>query len=241
MRILRSGWVVTWVVVGAGAVGCVGGSGGHGGTPARDGGAIAPDGGQDGRDSGTTEPPPPCAETCDGCCDGEVCHEGTTNAACGVAGAACVACSEPDVCDSGECGVGVTSMWDVVLIDATVPARNTRGELWDVAGLPDARVTLRANDSTMSIANTSDARDNTLTPMWNVPLLMNLAWRALSLEVVVNDSDDLRDDLIASCSHVVTEAEVSGDPIVVTCPADADASPPEAGASVTIRVVPHSP
>lgn len=45
----------------------------------------------------------PCAETCDGCCDGETCLSGDTVAMCGTGGDACMTCGSDAQCDSGQC------------------------------------------------------------------------------------------------------------------------------------------
>jgi|GEM_PF-1885466 len=42
-------------------------------------------------------------ETCNGCCNGEICEGGTEPSACGTAGAACLNCA---TCSAGTCGAG---------------------------------------------------------------------------------------------------------------------------------------
>ncbi len=52
-------------------------------------------------------PPPSCAETCDGCCDGETCITDISNAACGWQGSPCVPCNATEscgLCTPGVCG-----------------------------------------------------------------------------------------------------------------------------------------
>jgi hypothetical protein len=43
------------------------------------------------------------AASCAGCCDGDVCRAGTTDAACGRGGAACATCVSPETCDGTTC------------------------------------------------------------------------------------------------------------------------------------------
>ncbi len=45
----------------------------------------------------------PCAETCNGCCDGETCLDGDVQAACGTGGDACQPCGANAECDAGQC------------------------------------------------------------------------------------------------------------------------------------------
>lgn len=45
----------------------------------------------------------PCKATCAGCCEGEVCKDGTDGAACGSGGSECIACEGAFVCQSGAC------------------------------------------------------------------------------------------------------------------------------------------
>ena len=52
---------------------------------------------------GDEPPPPACADTCDGCCDGEDCLAGDEAAACGAAGGECIACEETQNCVDGAC------------------------------------------------------------------------------------------------------------------------------------------
>jgi len=49
-------------------------------------------------------PSPTCAQTCAGCCNGESCQTGITEAACGTSGAPCAVCSGVQwICQSGVC------------------------------------------------------------------------------------------------------------------------------------------
>ncbi len=45
-------------------------------------------------------------ESCGGCCDGNTCRPGTTDAQCGAAGAACGLCGGGNTCQGGECRCG---------------------------------------------------------------------------------------------------------------------------------------
>ena len=67
-----------------------------------DGGACATCTGTESCHNGACERP--CAETCAGCCVGEVCMIGTEDGNCGVSGATCVPCASNSSCsDGGSC------------------------------------------------------------------------------------------------------------------------------------------
>ena len=50
--------------------------------------------------------PGSCADTCPGCCDGELCLPGGAVEACGADGSVCTACEEAALCVGGECQTG---------------------------------------------------------------------------------------------------------------------------------------
>jgi len=129
-----------------------------------------------------------------------------------------------------------------MLVSATVPEDNAGGSSWDaLGGLPDPKVTLRANDGPTSFQESSESQSDTLTPSWSAVLLENITWRALSMTigVEVSDADPLGDDFMGSCWEAPTEGNADGGSFTIRCARDTGATPPQTGVSVTLRLRAH--
>ncbi|HET6612756.1 MAG TPA: C2 domain-containing protein [Kofleriaceae bacterium] len=159
--------------------------------------------------------------TCDGCCDGDVCRSGTSTAACGLGGAACVDCGSRGTCATEEtnmCVVDPASRWNVIALRAKLPEKKKDGRSWDLAGgLPDglARGQL-SGDATGDTRSVTD----TLMPVWNEPIATDIRAadiEGLVIEVLDNDPDG--DDVIAACAISIPEFGYFGGPeLLFQCP-----------------------
>jgi hypothetical protein len=71
-------------------------------------GALGGDAGPGGKDAAAADARPmgSCAQTCAGCCIGDICFEGQVPQACGKGGATCQTCQTGQACADGKCGAG---------------------------------------------------------------------------------------------------------------------------------------
>lgn len=105
------------------------------------------------------------ASNCAGCCFNNTCQTGTTAAACGKAGAACMACGSAQVCRTDQtCGVDPNSVWRVQPVSARIASSNN-GSSWDGDGsAPDVFVVMQCPGSTSA---TSTSEVESYTPTWS--------------------------------------------------------------------------
>jgi hypothetical protein len=161
-----------------------------------------------------------CASTCSGCCVGEACQGGTTTSACGSGGATCAACATNHRCGAARtCEVDPTSRWDIVAVDAQLPALDPNGDTWDSYAYtdPDGFVTIYTYISgAQHLEGDSPVVNDSLTPVWNAVVLAGvLAGEILDggLGFALYDYDPTTfNDYIDSCSGFVPEAEFDGQP-----------------------------
>lgn len=217
-----------------------GGGGGDaaGGTP--DAGVDDP-GGDDTPDAGHQPPTEECAETCDGCCDGDACLSGSSPSACGGGGGACETCDPGFVCEAAACTVDRTSRWDVLADTGDVFEDNAGGTSWDPSGgLPDPYVHMTINDGVEDLEADSASKDNTLAPSWNEVVLADLPAGALvdnGLSTTLLDDDPLVDpsDSMGTCLVSIADEDFTGDARTFVCPFDGDAG--ARGWTLRIRLI----
>jgi hypothetical protein len=213
-------WIAALCILGTACASDDGGSGGDMGGP--DGGGdpdVRPDGGT---------PTEQCADTCDGCCDGDSCMSGESPSACGTGGAACEACDPGFVCALGACTVDRTSRWDVLADSADVFEDNAGGTLWDTGGLPDTFVRMKINDGVEDLEEETGSRDNTLAPSWNDVVLEEVPAGALvdsGIETTLLDDDPFPNpsDSMGTCIVTFDDSDFTGDNLTAVCQPDLDA------------------
>lgn len=151
----------------AGVTGGGGGLGGGGGATGGGGGATGGGGGTGGGGATGGGGGASCATTCAGCCVGEVCQAGTTNAQCGKAGATCTACpAATDVCRADQtCGIDPTSTWRL-RPTAAVIAPDNGGFAWDDLSDPDPEVGLWCPSMSQGVSAVMPKQSDTFTPTW---------------------------------------------------------------------------
>src|SRR5262249_12479636 len=65
------------------------------------------------------------AKSCAGCCDGDVCQQGITAAACGGGGIACVKCADAEMCGANlQCAFDPNAVWRVSSLSAQIAMSN---------------------------------------------------------------------------------------------------------------------
>lgn len=105
------------------------------------------------------------ASNCTGCCYNGACQAGTTAAACGKNGAACVACSTNQVCRADQtCGVDPESNWVVQPTSAEI-APDNNGSDWDGDGSPPDVIVNSWCPATAS-SGTATGEVESYTPTW---------------------------------------------------------------------------
>lgn len=179
-----------------------------------------------------------CSETCNGCCDGDSCLSGDLTGACGWFGVACVACGTGMTCSTGQCVVDSNSRWDVIVISATVPDRNSNGDTWDsFGGLPDPYVRLKTEDAGTTWDEDTLVKSDQTDPFWFENLLQDVPARALMdrIDVWVRDSDTFGDTTMGSCYADLVQADFDGTSFPIVCPAHGD----QVEVTVRLRVLPH--
>lgn len=150
---------------------------------------------------------PPCAETCDGCCMGEVCVDNTTAAQCGISGEACFACTGEESClGDGTCGV--QNFWKITILSAVVDY------WWDdtfSAVDPYVYVELEYPTGTYIWAETTTKWDNNF-PIWSETVLENIPEEAFANGILFEmwDEDGAFDDYICTWSYGVSSPLVEG-------------------------------
>jgi hypothetical protein len=146
---------------------------------------------------GNTNTPQKCdATNCTGCCFNNTCQAGSTAAACGKKGAACVACGSVQVCKTDQtCGVDPEGSWRVQPVSAEIAANNN-GSSWDGDGsAPDVFVAMVCPGSTTA---TSTPEVQSYTPAWSTGGCTAKASQLLAAQWVfqVWDSDVSSNDTI---------------------------------------------
>lgn len=178
-----------------------------------------------------------CKATCtSGCCTAAGCQTGTTASACGTGGNACTACGTGRTCQAGACVIAGTSTWNVVLVNAKVPAKKADGSSWDAfSGLPDPFAELTCQGTTGTSATVSD----TLSPSWSATVLSNLTAATLKTGIAVHlyDSDVAFNDSIGTCNIPVTDATFDGVLRTATCPPAAGSG--DVSFTMGYRILPH--
>ena len=161
---------------------------------------------------------PGCKASCaTGCCTAAGCQPGGLVAACGTGGNACVDCGAGRTCGAGVCALEVAAKWDFVLVGATLPNANGSGGSWDgFSGLPDVYATATSGAATGATTFVAD----TLTPVWNTPVLLGLTATQLKTEVKLDLSDDdvAFDDHVGLCTVKLVDADFDGTLRTATCP-----------------------
>jgi hypothetical protein len=206
-------------------VACSSDDGGGGDTPG------APDGGSGGGDpaDASHQPTEECADTCDGCCDGDACLTGESPNACGVAGSACEVCDPGFVCGVGACTVDRTSRWDVLADSADVFEDNAGGSPWDPSGgLPDPYANMKINDGVEDLEGSTDSPADTLAPSWNQVVLVDVPAGAIldsGIDTTILDDDPLLDesDSMGTCVVTFDDSDFTGNNLTAVCQPDIDA------------------
>ena len=142
--------------------------------------------------------PPACKDNCGGCCAGSRCETGTVDFACGKHGDACVECTAPDMCNSGECSIAPSSRWAMAIASAIV---NENAVTEDGDGsAPDVRVCATVAGDRLCTA----IAENTYMPLWNQIVATATARDfAAGVEFEFVDSDTFVDDAFGTCGVVV--------------------------------------
>jgi hypothetical protein len=205
-----------------------------------DAGDTGGDDSDDSSDDGDDAPPPACADTCDGCCDGETCLSGDASDACGLGGNACAVCGPDFVCGEGACSVDPASRWDVLAVRATVFEDNSGGGSWDpLGGLPDVFLNMRSEDSPEVFEGESTVIDDTLAPEWNQVILEDVPARGLTgsgLQIELLDSDLAANDAMGRCDFAVGQDAFGEGELVAECGRNDEVDPPVRGWSLTWRL-----
>ncbi|MFO0741912.1 MAG: hypothetical protein U0270_38805 [Labilithrix sp.] len=182
-----------------------------------------------------------CKATCtQGCCTATGCQPGTTAQACGINAGACVTCGYGKQCTNHACVLDTSSLWDVVVTGADIPAKKLNDSDWDpFYGAPDPFVKLYSNLGADSHTGQTAFQTDNLHPAWTteVPLkgisakeLMN----NLSFEIWDDDFD--YDDQVGGCKIGISAANFSGVVQQVTC----NQTPSLPSVTLRFKLVPHT-
>lgn len=108
-------------------------------------------------------------KNCAGCCLGDVCQPGITAAACGTAGAACVACSAAQKCGTDfVCAFDPNATWLVAAVRAQIALTDSQGMPWRSDGtMPQPLVQFDTNNRTSSVAIVVSGSPPVWTATWN--------------------------------------------------------------------------
>jgi hypothetical protein len=182
-----------------------------------------------------------CQATCtNGCCSATGCQPGNTAKACGTGGEGCVDCGVGRTCSAAACQLDRTSLWDVYISFATVPAKKKDGSAWDVLeGAPDPLVFVYTSEgSSVHSGQTTAVTDSTFpfwaeTPLKGVKASELLAYTSFDFW----DSDVEFDDYMGGCPLPLTAAIFDGSLQSHTCPATASSGE----VKVYYRINPHAP
>ncbi|MBL4775592.1 MAG: hypothetical protein JKY87_06015 [Mariprofundus sp.] len=143
-----------------------------------------------------------CLAECDGCCDGDTCLGGLEAQACGQDGAVCESCAAGTMCDGTGCAPDPASLWDLVVLNATVAPTNASMVDWDAfGGLPDPYVRITIDGETQETAEVGD----TLLPAWNETIFDGLTVETLqdSWSVSMVDADAVFDEIMQTCTTTI--------------------------------------
>lgn len=149
-----------------------------------------------------------CAESCDGCCDGDTCLDGTQDDACGTDGGSCSPCGPNLFCGSTGCLVELDAEWDVIAHQAVIAPTDPDGDTWDAFnGLPDPYVVMAVPGQ----SGETSVIDNELFPEWDEVVLAGITTTQLQagLELGVRDSDFGFDTTLGGSTAVleITDAD----------------------------------
>ncbi len=147
-----------------------------------------------------------CAESCDGCCNGDECLDGDITAACGSDGSSCQACGAGTSCEATGCAPDPMALWDVVVVDGEVAIADMDGDAWDsFNGLPDPYVTIEV----VGASGETEVIDDSLFPSWDETVLSGVTSTQLQQggEIAVVDSDIGFDSTMASCNFAISDQE----------------------------------
>jgi len=139
-----------------------------------------------------------CAESCDGCCDGDTCLDGDTAKACGSDGSSCQPCIAGTSCEAAGCIPEADALWDIVVYDGQVAVVDLDGDPWDAfGGVPDPYVTIEAAGA----SGESEVQSDTFFPEWNEVVVEGVSTAQLMgpVEIAVVDSDIGFDTTMATC------------------------------------------
>lgn len=159
-----------------------------------------------------------CANECDGCCDADMCLEGTDVTACGTDGVSCQACPTGTTC-LGECQAASDTLWQIFIQSAMTAPVAMNGGSWDVIGnpAPDPYVRVEAAgrvEETETVANT-------IAPEWNEVVLIGLTTDEVTAGVTYTlmDEDATLDENMGSCTFGL-ELTLFGVPVEGECTDD---------------------
>ena len=175
---------------------------------------------------GTCAAPTSCAATCAGCCDGETCVMAPTEAQCGMAGNACMACGAGEVCNAGVCETPMivqNGYWDLYLVSATIPPSKPNGSSWDsFGGDPDPYLYAYTEDTDFYWEETSQIFFDEYNPVWNELILIAVSDEALmmGIELEFIDDEGFPDSICYVFAQVPDPSLLTGGNIDTTCPDD---------------------
>lgn len=180
---------------------------------------------------------------CDGCCMGDTCVGGD-GTACGMGGEACAVCQGWEGCVAGVCGVDPASMWQVEILDATIPPTQFDGSDWDGVGAGEVDVFVEIRVATVAVpAFVMPTIDDTLTPDWTaggtttaLSPTVTAADILMFLRFDLFDEDVAIDDPIGTCRYDEGETPFNGEIVTFVCAPDASLG--HAGYTLRWRLVP---
>lgn len=148
------------------------------------------------------EPSAACAQSCQGCCSGDTCFEGTQGSACGAGGSICDKCEGLEECTTRaegarSCYFDKSVQWRVQPASAVISKTN-EGEDWDVDGSPpDVVVNLECPSGDRELKSQTPEASG-FSPAWTeggcTTTLGDLLARTVEIEVV--DVDVTFDDVM---------------------------------------------
>ena len=204
--------------------------------------ACGPQFGGDGVCSNRTCIDGSCQATCtNGCCSATGCQTGNTASACGTGGEGCINCGVGRTCSAAACQLDRTSLWDVYISFAIVPATDKTGASWDFPASPaDPYLTVYTSEGTSVHSGQTTALTDTSAPFWaETPVKGVKASELLAnTSIEIFDSDGgFFDDPIGGCQLPLTAAIFDGSLQNHVCPASAST----VEVKVYFRINPHVP
>jgi hypothetical protein len=141
-----------------------------------------------------------------GCCKDSQCESGTTDEACGSAGAVCHSCPPYMTCVSQKCEIKPTSKWKVTVVEVKVDSQKQYDPTPFADPAPDLYVELKVGSQTkktQTISNKYDAVFNEYVLTATAQDLMG------TIQITIYDYDPLDpDDQIALCTTTIFKFEL---------------------------------